>query len=78
VKGAARLASGNVVRTSFASFGIALQKELRQELRGRDVIVHKGLMAPDGYEADRDLRRVGLIRTMVAWEIPLSKATGGP
>lgn len=65
VKGAARLASGNVVRTAFASFGIALQKELRQELRGRDVIVHQGLMAPDGYEADRDLRRVSLIRTML-------------
>lgn len=65
VKGACRLASGNVVPSAFLAHGIKLTKNLREELRGRDVVVHQGLMAPEGYETDRDLRRVALVRTML-------------
>lgn len=77
VKGACRLASGNVVPSAFSTYGIKLTKELREELRGRDIVVHQGLMAPEGYDADKDLRRVALVRTMLVALIARSVGYGG-
>lgn len=65
VKGACRLASGNVVPSAFVAYGLKLTKNLREELRGRDIVVHQGLMAPNGYDTVADLRRVALVRTML-------------
>jgi hypothetical protein len=60
-----RLASGRVVPSAFLAHGLPLNDELAAELGGRDEVVHQGLMAPDGYDADRDLRRVAMVRTLL-------------
>ncbi len=65
VKGACRLASGNVVPSAFSAYGLKLKGELIKELGGRNIVVHQGLMAPTGYDVERDLRRVALVRTML-------------
>jgi hypothetical protein len=60
-----RLASGKVVPNAFNSLCLPLTEEMTAELAGRDLVVHRGLMAPDGYDVDRDLRRVAIVRTML-------------
>lgn len=60
-----RFSSGKVVPSAFAAKGLALTQEMANELKGRDTVVHQGLMAPNGYEVERDLRRVALVRTML-------------
>lgn len=65
VMGVYRLSSGRVVPSAFVAHGLALPDELAKELEARDVVVHQGLMAPDGYDADRDFRRVDMVRTML-------------
>lgn len=60
-----RLASGRVVPNAFQAHDLPLSDELRLELAGRDDVVHQGLMAPEGNEADRDLRRIAMVRTML-------------
>ena len=77
VKGACRLASGNVVPSAFLAYGLKLTKELRAELRGRDVVVHQGLMAPTGYDVETDLRRVALVRTMLVALVARAVGYGG-
>lgn len=74
VKGAQRLPSGRVIPTAFGHLGIPMTEEMRLELRARNNVVHQGLMAPGGYEIDRDLRRVAMIRTMLVALI--AKASG--
>ncbi|WP_438041532.1 hypothetical protein [Sorangium sp. So ce128] len=77
VKGACRLASGNVVPSAFLAYGLNLTKNLRGELRGRDIVVHQGLMAPNGYDTVADLRRVALVRTMLVALVGLAAGYRG-
>lgn len=72
-----RLPSGRVIRTAFEGFDISLTEDMNQELRGRNEVVHQGLMAPGGYEIDRDLRRVAMTRTMLIALIAKASGYGG-
>jgi hypothetical protein len=65
VMGVYRLSSGRVVPSAFLAYDLPLTEELAAELERRDVVVHQGLMAPEGYDADRDLRRVAMIRSLL-------------
>lgn len=60
-----RLSSGRVVPSAFLEYGLPLTKELVLELEGRNDIVHQGLMAPEGYDEGRELRRIAMIRTLL-------------
>jgi hypothetical protein len=74
VMGVYRLSSGRVVPSAFLVHGLPLTDELALEVGGRDEVVHQGLMAPEGYDGDRDLRRVSMVRTLLVALI--SKAVG--
>lgn len=65
VRNVYRLSSGRVVPSAFFANDLTLTEEMIEELGYRDVVVHQGLMAPDGYDADRDLRRIAMIRTLL-------------
>lgn len=65
VMGVYRLSSGRVVPSAFLAHGLPLPEELSKELEERDVVVHQGLMAPEGYDADRDFRRIAMVRTLL-------------
>jgi hypothetical protein len=65
VMGAGRQSSGQVVPRAFKEFGLVITDEMEKELDGRNFIVHQGLMSPEGYDVDRDLGRVSLVRTML-------------
>lgn len=77
VKNGWRLPSGKVIPTAFEKFGLPLTEEMRRELHGRNVIVHQGLMAPAGYDVERDLRRIGLVRTMLVALVAKASGYGG-
>lgn len=70
-----RLASGKVVPAAFGD--LPLTEEMSAELKGRDVVVHQGLMAPEGYDVERDLRRIRLVRTMLVALIARKVGYGG-
>jgi hypothetical protein len=65
VRDAYRLSSGRVVPSAFRAQNLFPTPEMKKELEGRDFVVHQGLMAPAGYDVDRDLRRVAMVRTML-------------
>ncbi|WP_437861934.1 hypothetical protein [Sorangium sp. So ce363] len=44
---------------------------------GRDIVVHQGLMAPNGYDTVADLRRVALVRTMLVALVGLAAGYRG-
>ncbi|MEI9942187.1 MAG: hypothetical protein WDO69_33645 [Pseudomonadota bacterium] len=60
-----RPSSGRVVPSAFLDFDLTLTPEMADELKNRDVVVHQGLMAPDGYEGERELRRIAMVRTLL-------------
>ncbi len=72
-----RLPSGRVIRTAFERLGMSLIGDMNNEMKGRNDIVHQGLMAPGGYEIDRDLRRVAIVRTMLVALIAKASGYGG-
>lgn len=65
VLGTYRLSSGRVVPTAFVESELILTAEMSEELEGRDFAIHQGLMSPEGYEVDRDMRRIAMVRTML-------------
>lgn len=58
-------ASSERVPVIFRHYGLVLRPEMEEELIGRNKIVHESLMSPEGYDVDRDLRRVALVRSML-------------
>ena len=72
-----RRSSGKIVPSAFVDYGLPLTSEMKSELDGRNVVVHQGLMAPKGYNVERDLRRVALVRTMLVGLIAKSVSYGG-
>ncbi|MEI9948260.1 MAG: hypothetical protein WDO74_04600 [Pseudomonadota bacterium] len=77
VMGVYRLSSGRVVPSAFLAFELTLTPEMTDELEKRDVVVHQGLMAPDGYEAERELRRIAIVRTLLVALIAKTVDYGG-
>ena len=65
IRGVYRLSTGRVVPSAFQAYNTILTPEMIAELEARDIMVHQGTMAPDGYDADRDFRRVAVVRTML-------------
>jgi len=65
VMGVYRLSSGRVVPSAFLTCKLVLTEEMATELEQRDVVVHQGVMAPDGYDVEREVRRIALVRTML-------------
>jgi hypothetical protein len=77
VIGVYRLSSGRVVPSAFVAYETALLPEMSAELEERNVVVHQGCMAPDGYDVDRELRRIAMIRTMLVALIAKSVGYAG-
>ncbi|WP_437494227.1 hypothetical protein WME75_22045 [Sorangium sp. So ce1014] len=81
VMGVYRLSSGRIVPSAFLAYGVKLTSEMVAELGGRDVVVHQGFMAPAGYDGERELRRIALVRTMlvalIAWTVDYRGAING-
>lgn len=77
VMGVYRLSSGRVVPSAFLVYETTLTPEMVAELEGRDVIVHQGFMAPDGYDVERDLQRVAMVRTMLVALVAKAVDYGG-
>lgn len=72
-----RLSSGKVVPGAFLTNGLALTPAMVAELKGRDTVVHQGLISPRGYEVERDVRRIALVRTMLVALIAKAAGYGG-
>jgi len=58
-------ASSERVPVIFSHYGLVLRPEMKKELIERNTIAHQSLMSPEGYDVDRDLRRVALVRSML-------------
>ena len=63
--GAYRLSSGRVVPSAFLAYGGTLTEEMKAELERRDLVVHQGLVVPEGADTDRDVRGMRMIRTLL-------------
>jgi hypothetical protein len=72
-----RLSSGKVVPSAFENKRLSLTPAMVAELKGRDTVVHQGRMSPLGYEVQRDVRRVALVRTMLVALIAKAVGYGG-
>lgn len=77
VLGAYRHPSGRVVANAFLNYGTPLSPEMTAELTERGTIVHQGLMSPQGYDADRELRRIAIVRTMLVALLARVSGYGG-
>lgn len=51
--------------SAFLEYGTPLLPLMAQELDGRDIVAHQGLMAPDGYVGAHELERIALVQTML-------------
>lgn len=58
-------ASSQSVPDALKLHGLALTRELQEELRKRNVVVHQGVMTVGNHDADRDLRRIAIVRTLL-------------
>lgn len=65
VLGVYRLSSGRVVASAFIARGQPLNESMLAEVEARNVVAHQGMMSPDGYDADRDIGRIALIRSLL-------------
>lgn len=74
VKMAYERSTGKLIRDTFKLFQLDTTKEMDKELRSRDLSVHMMQMSPDGYELDRDMQRINLIRALLVALI--AKASG--
>lgn len=67
LKEVARPTTSSLVRDLFKHWGIAAPAEALREVAGRNLVAHTGLMNEDGsYSMERDVRRVRMIRTLLA------------
>lgn len=70
-------ASSQAVPDALKLHGLAVTKELQEELRKRNVVVHQGVMTTGDYDADRDLRRIAIVRTLLVALIAKVVGYGG-
>jgi len=77
VRGVYRLSSGRVVPSAFGLHDLTLTKEMKDELKRRDTVIHQGLMSPEGYDVDRDLRSISMVRTLLVALISKAAGYGG-
>lgn len=79
VMGVYRLSSGRVVPSAFLADGpaLSLTAEMETELEARDMIVHQGFMTEEPYDADRETRRIAIVRTMLVALIAKTSGYGG-
>ncbi len=68
LKDVARPTTSSLTRDLFAGWGMAVPEEALREIRGRNTVAHTGLMNKDGedYVIERDVRRIRIIRTLLA------------
>ncbi len=73
-------ATASIVKQAFDGFDVKLSRDLKEEIRYRDVVAHTALMVKDERERniDRDLERIAKVRSMMVALVALAVGYAGP
>lgn len=73
-------ATASIVKQAFDGFGVKLSKDLKDEIRYRDVVAHTALMVKDERDREiaRDLERIAKVRSMMVALVALAVGYAGP